>query len=427
MQVQTSEYRLDGIYRQRQDGFFMQRVKLAAGVISAGQARGVAAVSTRFGQGTIHLTTRGSIEIHWLQEVDLPEVKRVLATVGLTSRGACGGAVRGVTCSSQGAIGFPAVEAMAHRIHRHFTANPRFERLPKKFKIGVEADTAGRRHLIQDVGLVLSDSNADGTRYDMYTAGGLGREPQAGFLFEASVSENRVIPVIEAIARVYAAHTPAGKRLKHLLREIGEIEFRRLVAQEPSAEEELPAVSGLPEHLAPASGHRRMVANVYAGQLTSDQLVTLADFADLWADGILLATTDQDISFHINALLDPAEASSALKRYGFDDTQVTFRICPGSHHCRVGLSPTRDIARRIIDSMGPSAQALTWALSGCPNSCTQPQLADVGIVSSNLVKDEDGGRTPRFDVYRLSGEGFGTTIERSLRLDELCNIVQDLG
>ena len=427
MSVQTSEYRLDGIYRQRQDGFFMQRVKLAAGVISAGQARVVAAVSTRFGQGTIHLTTRGSMEIHWLQEVDLPEVKKVLAAVGLTSRCACGGAVRGVTCSSQGAIGFPAVETMAHRIHRHFTANPRFERLPKKFKIGVEADAAGRRHLIQDVGLVLSDSNADGTRYDMYTAGGLGREPLAGFLFEASVSENRVIPLIEAIARVYAAHSPVGKRLKHLLHEIGEIEFRRLVAQEPSAEEELPAVSGLPGHLAPASGHRRMVANVYAGQLTSQQLITLADFADLWADGILLATADQDISFHINAMLGPAEASSALKRCGFDDTQVTFRICPGSHQCRVGLSPTRDVARSIIDAMGPSARTRTWALSGCPNSCTQPQLADAGIVSSNLVKDEDGGRTPRFDIYRLSGEGLGTAIKRSLTLDELCSIVRDLG
>src|SRR5690242_15924679 len=113
MSAQISEYRLDGIYRQRQDGFFMQRVKLAAGVISSAQARTVAAISTRFGQGTIHLTSRGSMEIHWLQEADLPEVKRALAAVGLTSRGACGGAVRGVTCSSQGALGFPAVEVLA--------------------------------------------------------------------------------------------------------------------------------------------------------------------------------------------------------------------------------------------------------------------------------------------------------------------------
>jgi len=72
MSATGSEYRLDGIYKQRQQGFYMQRVKLPAGVISAGQTRTVAAVSSRFGQGTVHLTTRGSMEIHWLKEDDLP-------------------------------------------------------------------------------------------------------------------------------------------------------------------------------------------------------------------------------------------------------------------------------------------------------------------------------------------------------------------
>jgi len=427
MTAQVTEYRLDGIYRQRQDGFFMQRVKLAAGVISAAQARAVAAASTRFGQGSVHLTTRGSLEIHWLREVDLPEVKRVLAAVGLTSRGACGGAVRGITCSSQGSIGFPAVETMARRLHRHFTANPRFERLPKKFKIGIETDAGGRRHLIQDVGLVLAGSDAGGCRYDMYVAGGLGREPQAGFLFEAAVSEERIIPLIEAIARVYTAHTPAGKRLKHLIREIGESGFRSLVAGEPTAGEKLPSISGLPEGLVPGSGSCRLAARVYAGQLTAEQLSTLADFADQWADGILLATADQDISFHISTSLDPAEASRALTSCGFGGQQVTFRICPGNHNCLVGLSPTRDIARTVIDSMGPSARALTWAISGCPNSCTQPQLADLGIVSSSLVKDDSGERSPRFDIYRLDGDGLGALVERSLTLDELCSRVRGLG
>jgi sulfite reductase beta subunit-like hemoprotein len=316
---------------------------------------------------------------------------------------------------------------MAHRIHRHFTANPRFERLPKKFKIGVEADVSGRRHLIQDVGLVLTDSNVDGSPYDMYVAGGLGREPQAGFLFEASVSENRIIPLIEAIARVYAAHTPAGKRLKHLIRMIGETEFRRLVAQEPSAEEELPPVSGLPENLVPVSGCGSIVAQVEAGQLTSEQLITLADFANQWTDGILMVTADQDIAFHINAALDPANASTALTCLGFGDHQTTFRICPGSHQCRVGLSATRDVARTIIDFMEPSARARTWAISGCPNSCTQPQLADVGIITSSLTKDDAGERTPRFDICRLNGEGLGRVVERSLTLSEVCDKVRVMG
>lgn len=405
----------------------MQRIKLAAGVISADQARAVAAASIRFGQGTIHLTTRGSIEIHWLQESDLPEVKKTLAAVGLTSRGACGGAVRGITCSSQGAAEFPALEALARRLHRHFVGNPRFERLPKKFKIGVEADSFGRRHLIQDVGLVFAGSDIDGSRFDVYLAGGLGREPQAGFLYEAAVNEKRIIPLIEAVARVYAAHTPAGKRVKHLVREIGESEFRRLLSLEPSFHEELPVQAGLAEALAPIAGNRRLEARIFGGVLTASQLAGLADIAAHRADGFLMVTADQDIAFHISESSGLAEAASALKTAGFEQDGTTFRVCPGSHLCRVGLSPTRDVARTISAAMGPKARTLDWALSGCPNSCTQPQLADIGIVSSSLVKDGLGERTPRFDICRLGDEGLGNAVERCLTLDELCSKVREIG
>jgi ferredoxin-nitrite reductase len=182
----------------------------------------------------------------------------------------------------------------------------------------------------------------------------------------------------------------------------------------------------LPDFPVHSTTSRSLLARVYAGQLTGEQLITLADFADRWSDGILLATADQDISFHINPACDPAEASSALSCSGFDDHQVIFRICPGTHLCRVGLSPTRDIARTIIDSMGPAARTLAWAISGCPNSCTQPQLADIGIVSSSLVKYDAGGRSPRFDLYHGKCEGLGTVVERSLTLDELCCKVREM-
>jgi ferredoxin-nitrite reductase len=424
--IPATNYRLDGIYQQRQEGFYMQRVKLAAGVISTSQARAVAAVSTGFGQGSIHLTSRGSMEIHWLREEDLPLVKREFTKAGLTSRGACGGAVRGVTCASQGAVGFPAAEAMARRIHRHFTANPRFERLPKKFKIGVEADRTTRRHLIQDVGLVLIGNDDDGARFDVYVAGGLGREPQPGFLFESGVGENRIIPLIEAVARVYAAHTPAGKRLKHLIREIGEAEFRRLVALEPTAAEELPATTGLRENLVAVTGDRRLAARVALGLLTAAQLTELADYADRWSDGVLMVSPDQHIAFHIPERHDLAEADAELSRCSFTPCDVTLVVCPGSHECRMGLSATRDVAAALLTVMPESARERSWALSGCPNSCTQPQLADFGIFTSSLPKDDSGERTPRFDLLRGNPVGFGTPEAQGLTLQELCEMIRNL-
>lgn len=425
MTQHTANYRLDGIYPQRQEGFFMQRVKLAAGVISAEQARSVATTAERFGQGAIHLTTRGSMEIHWLKESDLPAVKRALAAVGLTSRGACGGAVRGVTCASQGALGFPTVEGMARALHRHFTGNPRFERLPKKFKIGLEADPSSRRHLIQDAGLLLAAEKDGQACFDLYVAGGLGREPQPGFLFEAAVSETRVIPLLEAIARVYAAGAAPGKRLKHLVRAIGEAEFRRLVAQDVGSTEELPPTTGVQDGYAVAGPAGRLISRVPAGQLTSRHLTALADFADRFSGGYLMATADQDIAFHL-ADGELVAASAALAALELAPAPVNFRVCPGTATCMAGLSATREIADSVADTLAEPARRLDWAISGCPNSCTQPQLADVGIITSGLVKDADGERTPRFDLYR-SGEGvFGTLVAEKLTLDQLCRTVQEI-
>jgi sulfite reductase (ferredoxin) len=429
-----TEFRLDGIYHQRQDGFFMQRVKLPAGVISSTQARTVSEAADRFGRGEIHLTTRGSMEIHWLAECDLAEVKRMLATAGLTSRGACGGAVRGITCgSSQGSAGFPRIEALARRLHRHFTGNPRFERLPKKFKIGIEASAESRRHLIQDVGLVLIDTDDGRTRYDVWVAGGLGRAPQPGFLLACAVVEESIIPLIEAIVRVYDSGAPAGKRLKHLVTSIGKEEFRRRVDADPAAHEELPPYKGFSEILAPAAGDppHRIEARFFAGELSSSELRQLAAIADTWGDGVLMVTADQNIAFHLPPQSDPVKAGQALEQAFFAgasrEERVTFRVCPGTHECRAGLAPTRDIARAVIDALGPKAIGLTWAISGCHNSCTQPQLADAGIVTSRLVAGEDGQRTPRFDLYHLHGEGFGHKSDESLNLEELIAVVRQIG
>jgi sulfite reductase beta subunit-like hemoprotein len=418
--------RLDGIYKQRQDGYYMQRVKLAAGVISAEQAKKVAEISARLGQGTIHLTSRGSMEIHWLQEADLPQVKHEMTKVGLTSRGACGGAVRGITCSSHTAVGFPRLESLARRLHRHFTANPRFEGLPKKFKVGIEADTASGRHLIQDVGLVLAKEEDGRAWYDIWIAGGLGREPQPGFLLAQEVAEERLIPLIEAIVRVYATHAPPPKRLKYLANEFGREKLQQLITAEPGYTEELPPTAGFPEHLMP-QGAQQLTIPVFAGQLSSSQLLELADFAANHAAGVLLVTADQDVTFVLSAPLEQQAAATALATIpDLESAAPTCRVCPGNHECAMGLAATRDVARLIVRAIPPTSAELSLAIAGCPNSCTQPQLADVGIVTARLTSDDNGDKTPRFDLYRRSGDGFGTKVAELLTQDELIAAISQI-
>jgi sulfite reductase beta subunit-like hemoprotein len=423
LSIDPQKVRIEGIYQQRQEGFFMQRVKLPAGVVSAGQAECIAAVAERFGRGTIHLTSRGSMEIHWLKGEDLPLVKQELAKYGLTSRGACGGAVRGISCSSQDAARFPLLESVARKIHRHFTGNPRFEGLPKKFKIGIEADTISGRHLIQDVGLVLSGDDNGAALYDIYIAGGLGREPQAGFLLVGNIPEERLITIIEAVVTVYARLAPPPKRLKFLASEFGEEELIRLIKAEAAFSEELQDRGGFSENLSrPRDGRQRLLLPVFAGQLTADELREVAAFSAVHSDGLLQVTAEQDLAFPLSAAsADQVETALTAVPQKLSQTvpPVTFRICPGNHECKMGLTATRDLAKTLIDAMPEEAKGLVWALSGCGNSCTQPHLADVGIVSVKLVASEQGGKEPRFDLYRRNGTGFGEKLCKELTIGEL--------
>jgi sulfite reductase beta subunit-like hemoprotein len=331
--------------------------------------------------------------------------------------------VRGITCGSHGAQGFPEIEALARRLQLHFTGNPRFERLPKKFKIGIEASAAGGRHLIQDVGLVLSGAEEGRNSYDIWIAGGLGREPRPGFLLCERLPEERLIPVIEAVIKVYAANAPPPKRLKFLAAQFGEEQLRQLIEAESVYGEELPPVTGLPLQLtAPPDRGTRFELPVFAGELTSGELEEIAAAADKYSDGVLLVTANQDIALQLGPEIDAAAVLADLRQLSgtaADAVGCTMRVCPGNHECLMGLAPTREVARQLSTAISDAGRSLVWALSGCPNSCSQPQLADVGIVSSRLTTGENGEKTPLFDLYRRSGAGLGERVLERLPLAQL--------
>jgi len=432
MTIDYQRLRVEGVYKQNDEGHLMQRIKVPAGVLSVEQARKVTDIADRFSNGMLHLTTRGSIEIHWLQFEDLAEVQRSLAAVGLTTRGACGGAVRGISCSTTFSDGFAVAQVLVRKLHRHFAGNPHFEGLPKKFKIGVDAGYENSRHLIQDVGLVYRGTHGGEDLYDVWMAGGLGREPMAGFQFEEKVAERRLIPLIEAAVRVHKKNTPVGKRLKHVCRSVGEDGIRTLIFEELRTHPDLDLSDGFEKRLtALAHGRReRVEAVVFAGEIDTDTFRRLAGIAEEFADGYLALTVEQNVAFLLADSTRKEEARAALAGVGFSGDvpheQVTFRICPGNHECRMGLAPTRDVAKEVIDAMGDFGRSLTWAISGCANSCAQPQLADVGIMAVKSVKTEDGRRRPLFDLLRRDGAGLGRPVRQGLELPVLLEAVAEI-
>ncbi|MCP3177746.1 nitrite/sulfite reductase [Desulfuromonas sp. KJ2020] len=428
MNIDYQKLRLDGIYQQDQQGNLMLRIKIPAGVLSCQQAEAVSDIAAQVGTGILHLTTRGSIELHGLRHGQLAEVFRRLAAVGLSSRGACGGAVRGISCSTTFSPAFAVCQAVARNLNRHFAGNPYFEGLPKKFKIGIDGDYTGSRHLIQDVGLVwVGQDEEEQNLFDVWCAGGLGREPQAGFLLENAVPEARLIGLIEAIVAVYRDNTPPPKRLKFLLGQVGEEGFRTLLAKAMAQVATVPRQVSLAGPLTQTRG-KIVEAVVFAGELTVAQFRRLAAIARDEAGGFLALTADQNVAFHLAPGANYGKVYEQLGALGLageaPEQRVCLRVCPGSHECRMGLSATRDVSRQLVGALSEKGRSRRYAVSGCPNSCSQVQLADVGILTSRQIKDDLGQRRPLFTLYRRQGEGLGVPVAENLSLEELLNNIQ---
>jgi len=430
MPATLRELRINGIYAQR-DGRYMQRIKLAAGRITAPQAVAVADIADAFAGGRVHLTTRGSIELHDITDADLTDVGKRLADAGLATRGACGGAVRGISCSSSGIETLPTVQAFCQKLHDHFTGHPEFEDLPKKFKISVDAGYFGSRHLIQDAGLVLTSAEGQISYYDLWVGGGLGREPRPGFLLFSRIPEHLALTVIEEIIRIYRARTPVGKRLKHLIATTGEEGFRTLLQTHGTDTGQVTTASTHTSNPSRQQGPIRIEIGIFAGELTTATLRGMADIAANFADGTLTATADQNIALYVTTIDQATNTCDQLTELGLGGTtpaeKVVFRVCPGNHDCRMGLAPTRTIARELISRMNSSSCHRTWAIAGCHNSCSQPQLAEVGICTSRLVKEADGTMTPRFTVLcRTAGVPFAEPRLEDVTLETLLEATNTL-
>jgi sulfite reductase beta subunit-like hemoprotein len=425
MDLNDQRLRLEGVYRQNDRGEFMQRVKLAGGVLSTTQAQALADLGGRFGSGVLHLSTRGSIEFHGLQAAELMEVHRELTAVGLYSRGACGGAVRGISCSSSFGPGFGRTQVMLRHFMGYFSGNPYFEGLPKKFKMAFEAGYERSRHLIQDLAFVLVDEAGEDSRYDVWIAGGLGREPQPGFLLADRMPEPQLLPLAEAVVEVYKRWGEKGRRLKHLLQELGEEELRRRINLRCKDKEAVAFTDAFPKALLPDERCQRVPLNVFAGELPALKMKQIAALAEKHNSHWLLVTPDQNIEILLEG--STAAIEQELIQTGFElliDNSV-LRICPGNHDCRMGLSATRDLARRLQNELGAQLTKYSFAISGCRNSCAQPQLADFGILASKMKREGDL-RTPLYDLYRRSGDGFGVVVASELNEEELINCIKEL-
>src|SRR5690242_10211126 len=220
----------------------MQRIKIPYGKLSAAQLETMAELAEEYSDGILHVTTRQDVQLHFVHIEDTPDLMRRLAAAGITTREACGNTVRNVTaCPIAGVCREESfdVNPYAHALTYFLLGHDDTQDFGRKFKVafsGCKQNPCGliNFHDIGCIAAVRKDGSGTVQRgFEFYVGGGLGSVPQAALLFDPFVPEEELLPLSQAIARVFGRlgekANRAKARMKFLVKKLGLEEFKRLV------------------------------------------------------------------------------------------------------------------------------------------------------------------------------------------------------
>jgi sulfite reductase beta subunit-like hemoprotein len=449
-----------GIYGQRQGGHHqMVRVKIPYGRITPEQLEVLAFVGETFSRGWGHLTTRQNVQFHFVPLEQTPEVLRILAAAGLTSREACGDTVRNVMgCHLAGACPLEVLDISpwAEATARYLLRSPYAQRLPRKFKINFSgcATDCGQA-MFNDVGVIgVTRPLPDGTvepGFRVMIAGGLGANPHPAQALEEFTSREDLLPTVEAILRTFDHYgnrdNKLRARLKWLVDTIGIDELRTRILKERRL---LRAASGWPgglpaqvlEHgdapagmtldgvvdglpgsvpvqLLPTDPYQRWVAaNVVRGRangtvsamasctlgdITSDQFRALAAIQRDFAIDVRI-TNRQNLALRDLTEADLRGLYDRLAEIGMADPGAELArdvvACPGADTCNLAVTQSRglaaDIGRALEEAGLSDVGGVRVNISGCTNSCGQHHISDIGF--NGLERRAHGRAAPGYQM-----------------------------
>ncbi len=430
----------------------MQRIKIPFGGLNPEQMEALADLAEEYSDSICHVTTRQDIQLHYIHIDDTPDLMRRLAAVGITTREACGNSVRNVTaCPLAGVCRDESfdVTPYAQATMRFLLGHPDTQDFGRKFKYafsGCQQHACGLV-MLHDMGLIARTRTVDGKKkrgFEVYVGGGLGPVPYQAKLFDEFVPEEEILPLAQAVSRVFARlgekRNRARARVKFLVAKLGIEEFRRLVVEERKvlphderwtsfisevdtyAETALKPGAALNGAARPAGFDEWLATNVYRqrqpgyvvatitlplGDITSWQMRQLADVARRFVGESVRTTVDQNIVLRWVSEADLPDLYGALEAIGLSQpgagSVVDVTACPGTDTCKLGIAASRGLSRELRNRMAAQAHELDAAVkgmhikvSGCFNSCGQHHISDLGFygVSRNV-----GGYTvPHFQV-----------------------------
>ena len=442
-----------GVYHDKPKiGTFMLRIKLPAGRVTPEQLGTVGELSTRYGRDAGELTTRQTIQLHYLELGSLPIVFERLRDVGLTTVGACGDAVRNVTGCPVAGLAHDElfdVTPLLDEVTAFFYGNPDYSDLPRKHKISVAACAhrcnAPEINCISLVG-VLRDGEPG---FAVLVGGGLSSVPRLARELGVWIRPDEALPVLRALLDAWREDlryrvSRVKARLKFMVDDRGpegmreEVERRLGYALPDFA---LPALEGEPaDHMGVAPQHGRRLSSVGApvhlGLVSGNQMIQLADLAGS-VGGDVRVTRQQN--FVLTGVPDGelSRVLSSLRELGFPVDANRLRAgsigCTGEPHCNFAVTETKSRLGVLIDGLearfGDEVAGLRLHLDGCPHACGQHWVGDLGF-QGTTVRDGEGKRRQAYDVLLRGALGphaaIGRPVFRRVPTEELDDAVAGL-
>jgi len=443
-----------GIYGQRQEGVQMVRIKIPLGRLNADQIECVADLAEKIAHNNAHITTRQDIQIHYVKLENTPDMMRRLAGVGLTTREACGNTVRNVTASPSAGVDPKEafdVTPYAHAFAYHLLRNPINQNLPRKFKVAFDGGgVMTALPLIHDIGLIASVQG--GRRgFEVFVGGGLGSYPVVSRKFFDFLPAEDLLRFAEAILRIFDRYGErkirAKARMKFLIEKFGFEKFQAWVKNEIGEVELPPGSNDYLKHLGeweeippqPPSltkrgaeggdfsawkstnvwpqkqaGYSMVEIRLTTGDIVPNQMRPLATLLRRYAGGKVRTIVHQNLLIRWVRDQDLPALYDELKKIGLakKDAQTIYDVtaCPGTDTCRLGIASSMGLARviekRLMDEDGritALARDLRIKISGCPNSCGQHHIANIGFYGGAIATN--GHTLPAFQM--MLGGNFG--------------------
>ena len=407
------ECRLLGLYPQRLEGLWMQRIKILGGILTHEQWSALAELCRRYTPSApLLLTTRQDIEFHNIPAEAIPLLQADLAHYGLSGIGACGDTLRNITvCPGSGLC-----EKAPDLIPLAFTLKNALERyqgiysLPRKFKISLSAcSKACAQPWINDLGFVFSQDHVCKT-VKVIGAGSLGTRPNTGICLEENCQPEDILPITLAAVRLFDKHgdrTNRSKaRLRHVRERAGDSQFIAMLHEElHNTKKE--SLFDLPEvTLSNLSLHHVVDLNLLYGGLTPDQIDAIA-FLMRSENIVVRPQTHHRISLFAQDAVRALKAvhnTLLLKDMVHGPDIVS---CPGTTYCVRAIVNTHSVEKAIRTQID-AGKTGAIRISGCPNMCAQSAVADIGLIG-RIKKDADGNKVEGFFV--VTGGGMGKTPE----------------